>query len=72
MLLRNRLHDSKALITFGSSCLAVALVVQRFVHFESDFGQGFIAGLSGLLIALSIVFNLRGLMLWRKEHEGQE
>lgn len=72
MLLRNRLHDSKALITFGSSCLAIALVAQRFVHPDSDFGQGFIAGLSGLLIGVSIVFNLWGLVRWRREREGRK
>ena len=72
MLLRNRFHDPGALITFGSSCLAIGIVAQRFVHPDSDFWQGFIAGLSGLLIGVSIIFNLRGLVLRRKESTDRE
>ena len=67
MLLRKRLHDPQAMITAGMSCLAIGIVAQRFIHPSSDFWQGFVAGISGLLIGLSIVFNLRGLMLRRKQ-----
>jgi hypothetical protein len=63
MILRNRLHDSQAMINIGMSCLATGIVAQRFIHPPTDFWQGFVAGLSGVLIGLSIVFNLRGLML---------
>jgi len=66
MILRNRLHDSQSMIMVGSACLATGLVAQRFIHPPTDFWQGFVAGLSGMLIGLSIVFNLRGLMLWRR------
>ena len=45
--------------------LAVGLVAQRFIHPPTDFWQGFVAGFSGILIGLSIVFNLPGLMLRR-------
>jgi len=69
MLLRNRLHNPKALISAGSFCLATGIVAQRFIHPPTDFWQGFVAGLSGALIGLSIVFNLGGLSLWRKRHE---
>jgi len=55
------------MITAGMSCLAVGIVAQRFIHPPTDFWQGFVAGVSGLLIGLSIVFNLRGLMLRRRE-----
>jgi len=48
-------------------CLAVAIVAQRFIHPPTGFLQGFVAGLSGALIGLSIVFNVRGLMLRRKQ-----
>jgi hypothetical protein len=51
----------------GMACLAVGIVAQRFIHPPTDFWQGFVAGISGLLIGLSIVFNLRGLMLWRNQ-----
>jgi hypothetical protein len=63
MFLRKRLHDPQAMIGFGMTCLAVGIVAQRFIHPPTDFWQGFVAGFSGLLIGLSIVFNLRGLML---------
>ena len=67
MLLRNRLHNPRALINAGMLCFAVAIVAQRFLHPASDFWQGFVAGLSAILIGLSIVFNIRGLIL-RREH----
>jgi hypothetical protein len=69
MLLRNRLHDSQSLISAGMACLAVGIVTQRFIHPPTDFWQGFVAGFSGMLIGLSIVFNLRGLMLRRRHHD---
>ena len=52
--------------SFGMMCLAVGIVMQRFIHPPTDFWQGFVAGLSGTLIGLSIVFNLRGLALRRR------
>jgi hypothetical protein len=39
--------------------------MHRFVHPPTDFWQGFVYGVSGALIGLSIVFNLRGLLLHR-------
>ena len=68
MLLRKRFHDSQSMISVGVSCLAVGIVAQRFIHPPTDFWQGFVAGLSGVLIGLSIVFNLRGLMLRRNQN----
>jgi hypothetical protein len=67
MILRNRLHDSRAMTSAGMACLAVGIVVQRFIHLPSNFWQGFVVGISGVLIGLSIVFNLRGLTLRRRE-----
>ena len=67
MLLRNRLHNPQALINAGMLCFAVAILAQRFLHPASDFWQGFIAGLTGILIGLSIVFNIRGLILRREQ-----
>ena len=67
MLLRNKPHDSHAMINVGMTCLAVGLVAQRFIHPPTDFWQGFVAGISGVLIGCSIVFNLRGLILRRNE-----
>ncbi|MBD3852360.1 MAG: hypothetical protein IFK93_13725 [Acidobacteria bacterium] len=66
MFLRKRLHNSQAMINAGMICCATGLVAQRFIHPPTDFWQGFVAGLSGVLIGLSIVFNMRGLMLRRK------
>jgi hypothetical protein len=70
MLLRRRLRDPNALIAFGTTCLAAGIVAQRFIHPPTDFWQGFVAGLSGTLIGLSIVFNMRGLVLWRRGRAG--
>jgi hypothetical protein len=67
MILKDRLHDSSSLISIGMACLATGIVAQRFIHPPNDFWQGFVAGLSGVLIGLSIVFNLRGLMLRRRD-----
>jgi len=55
------------MISFGMFCLATGIVAERFIHPPTDFWQGFVAGLSGMLIGLSIVFNMRGLMLRRKQ-----
>ena len=70
MILRNRLKDPGALIAFGMTCLAAGIVVQRFIHPATDFWQGFVAGLSGMLIGVSIVFNMRGLVLRRRQTDG--
>ena len=67
MLLKYRLHNPSALITAGMTCLVVGIVTQRFIHPPSDFWQGFVAGLSGSLIGLSIVFNVRGMVLRRRQ-----
>lgn len=67
MLLRNKFHDSQSMINVGMFCLATGIVAQRFIHPPTDFWQGFVYGVSGALIGLSIVFNLRGLMLRRKK-----
>lgn len=69
MFLRKRLHNSQAMINAGMICCATGLVAQRFIHPPTDFWQGFVAGLSGVLIGLSIVFNMRGLMLRRRHHD---
>ncbi|MCU0235260.1 MAG: hypothetical protein MUE90_14665 [Thermoanaerobaculales bacterium] len=66
MLLQSRLHDPRALIAAGTSSLAIALAAQRFLHPPTDFWQGFVAGLTGVLVGLSIVLNLRGLALRRQ------
>ena len=67
MLLAKRLTHSKHWIAAGQLSLVCGIVLQRFLHPSTDFWQGFAAGLSGVLIGLSIVLNLRGLSLWRRE-----
>ncbi|MDH3814591.1 MAG: hypothetical protein OEV48_08895 [Acidobacteriota bacterium] len=67
--MRKRLHNSQAMINAGMICCATGVVAQRFIHPPTDFWQGFVAGLSGVLIGLSIVFNMRGLMLRRRHHD---
>ena len=70
MLLRNRLHEPEALIRVGMLSLMVGILAQRFVHPPTDFWQGFVAGVSGVLVGLSIVLNMRGLMLRRRRAGG--
>jgi hypothetical protein len=72
MLLRNRLHDPDKMIRAGMLSLIVGLFAQRFIHPPADFWQGFVAGLSGVLIGLSIVFNIRGLVLHRQRRANGE
>jgi len=55
------------MISVGMACLAVGIVAERFIHPPTDFWQGFVAGISGVLIGCSIVFNMRGLMLRRNQ-----
>jgi len=55
------------MIGVGMFCLATGIVAQRFIHPPTGFWQGFVAGLTGALIGLSIVFNLRGLVLRRRQ-----
>jgi len=68
MILRNRLHNPTALIAAGQFSVVTAILAQRFIHPPADFWQGFIAGLTGVLFGVSIVFNLRGLLLWRRQN----
>ena len=70
MILRKRLRNPQAMISAGMFCFAVGIVAQRFIHPATDFWQGFVAGFSGMLIGLSIVFNLRGLMLRNEQGRG--
>jgi len=50
----------------------VGLVTQRYVHPPGDFWQGFVSGVSGLLIGMSIAFNLRYLVLRRDRKNSGE
>jgi hypothetical protein len=67
MLLAKRLTHPNHWIAAGQLSLVAGIALQRFLHPPADFWQGFVAGLSGVLIGLSIVLNLRGLTLWRRE-----
>jgi hypothetical protein len=68
MILRKRFRDPQAMINAGMLCLILGLFMQRFIHPPTDFWQGFVYGVSGALIGLSIVFNLRGLILRRSQN----
>ena len=72
MLFRNHLRDPDKMIRAGMLSLIVGLFAQRFIHPPADFWQGFVAGLSGVLIGLSIVFNVRGLVLHRQRRANGE
>jgi hypothetical protein len=62
MILKPRLKNPDVLVSIGVTCLAAGLVSQRLLHPASDFWQGVVAGLSGVLIGLSIVCNVSGLV----------
>jgi hypothetical protein len=66
MLLKSRLCEPDTMIRTGLTCLVVGLFAQRFIHPPGDFWQGFVAGISGLLVGLSIALNIRGLVLQRE------
>jgi hypothetical protein len=66
MLPKNPLCEPDLMVRTGLTCLVVGLFAQRFIHPAGDFWQGFVAGISGLLIGLSIVLNVRGLVLQRE------
>lgn len=66
MLLRNHLRDPDVLIRAGILLLIAGMFSQRFIHPPTDFWQGFVWGVSGSMIGLSIVFNIRGLVLHRQ------
>ncbi|MCJ7753337.1 MAG: hypothetical protein MUP13_02100 [Thermoanaerobaculales bacterium] len=69
MLLRNRLREPDILIRAGLACLIAGLLAQQFIHPPTDFWHGFVAGVSGALIGLSIVFNVRGMVLRRQDRD---
>ncbi len=69
MILRHRLRDPQTMTGVGMLCLATGIVAQRFIHPPTDFWQGFVWGVSGSLIGLSIVFNIRGLVLHRQQQQ---
>ena len=70
MILKVRLNNPDSLISIGMVCLATGLLSQRFLHPASDFWQGVVAGVSGVLIGLSIVCNVRGLVTRDRRKPG--
>ena len=66
MLLQNRLDNPNAFIVAGMFCLTTGIVALLLLHPTTDFWRGLVAGLSGTLIGISVVFNIRGLVLRRK------
>jgi hypothetical protein len=62
MLLRNRVKNNATWGGLGGLCLAVSLIMNRFLAEipASDF-------LQGMFIGLSLVFNIYFLINWRRE-----
>ena len=82
MLLRKYSNEYQPMIAWGQICLVVGLLFSmlgagRFPtewlgallgsQSTLDFVLGFLTGLSAVLMGLSIVLNVRGLMLYRAE-----
>jgi hypothetical protein len=60
------LRDTGTLLSFGMICLAVAILLKRFV------GQsGTLAFIEGMLIGLSLVFNITYLILIRRKRDSR-
>lgn len=70
MLLRERFQNPGALTRAGLLALIAGIAAQRLIHPPTDFWQGFVAGCSGVLIGLSIVLNVRGLVVARRRRAG--
>lgn len=70
MLLRERFHAPDALTRAGQLALMAGIAAQRLVHPPTDFLQGVVAGCSGVLIGLSIVLDVRGLVIARRRRAG--
>ena len=68
MRLRNRHDNPNAFITAGMFCLTTGVVALLLLHPTTDFWRGLVPGLSGSLIGISIIFNVRGLVLRRQQH----
>lgn len=67
MLLRGHRLKAGSVLGAGQLCLVAALLGQRFLHPPGDFWQGFAAGFCGVLVGVSIVLNVRGLVLARQQ-----
>ncbi len=67
MLLRNRNMKPTTMIGIGQLCLVFGLLGQYVVFPPSAFWQGFVYGLSTVAIGVSIVFNVRGMVLHRRQ-----
>lgn len=75
MILVNRIQDYRLIIGLGqlSLFLGVAVTGLRFSGvFGSEFWQGFLAGLSGVFLGVSIPLNITGLIRrTRARRDGQ-
>lgn len=61
--------DPRTQIGIGQLCLAIGIVLSRFGprFVGSDLGVGFIDGLWGVLVGVSIALNMSGLLRMRRE-----
>ncbi len=66
-MLRNRLNNSKTLIGVGQLCFVFGAAGQFLAFPPGNFWQGLVYGLSTVLIGISIVFNIRGMVLYRQQ-----
>ncbi|MFH1278785.1 MAG: hypothetical protein ABIK65_10450 [Candidatus Eisenbacteria bacterium] len=68
MLLRRHIADPRRRIAIGQVCLVLGIVLSRFGSrlTSSDFAEGLVAGMSGVLLGLSIVLMVTGLIRIRR------
>ena len=77
MLMKKSMTDYRKLMTIGQSCLFVGVLGSRVVRFIvgeillahssfSDFFMGFMDGITVVLLCVSIVFNVKGFMLYKE------
>jgi hypothetical protein len=67
MLLPGRIKNSQALISIGSMCLALGLVLLNFIHPVAESEKIATHFTGGFLLGMSIVFNFQAVRLKSQE-----
>jgi hypothetical protein len=63
MIFRSEAQKAKAMWTVGTLSVSFALLLGMFVHPSTALGTNWLHGISGFLVGISIVLNLRSVMI---------
>ncbi len=73
LLLMNKINDYKHMIAIGQILMVVGILFSTIsllrVPGIHDFWLGFLIGLGMTMIVVSVIFNVRGLLMYRKEKQ---